>query len=75
MFQSIWTIFKEPTLILAKVTLFQILPLKNAVLKDFQCRGSAIGRWLHFVNINQQKHTHLPVNNSITHPKPIHRFT
>jgi hypothetical protein len=31
MFQSIWTIFKEPTLVLAKVTLFQILPLKCSV--------------------------------------------
>jgi hypothetical protein len=31
MFQSIWTIFREPTLVLAKVTLFQILPLKCSV--------------------------------------------
>jgi hypothetical protein len=31
MFQSIWTIFREPTLVLAKVTLFQILPLKCRV--------------------------------------------
>jgi hypothetical protein len=31
MFQSIWTIFREPTLVLAKVALFQILPLKCSV--------------------------------------------
>jgi hypothetical protein len=31
MFQSIWIIFREPTLVLAKVTLFQILPLKCSV--------------------------------------------
>jgi hypothetical protein len=31
MFQSIWTIFREPTLVLAKLTLFQILPLKFSV--------------------------------------------
>jgi hypothetical protein len=31
MFQSIWTIFREPTLVLAKTTLFQILPLKCSV--------------------------------------------
>jgi hypothetical protein len=31
MFQSIWTIFRELTLVLAKVTLFEILPLKCSV--------------------------------------------
>jgi hypothetical protein len=31
MFQSIWNIFREPTLVLVKVTLFQILPLKCSV--------------------------------------------
>jgi hypothetical protein len=31
MFPSIWSIFREPTLVLAKVTLFQILPLKCSV--------------------------------------------
>jgi hypothetical protein len=39
MFQSIWTIFRELMLVLAKVTLFEILPLKYKV-KNFQCRGS-----------------------------------
>jgi hypothetical protein len=31
MFQSIWTNFREPTLVLAKVTLFSDLPLKCSV--------------------------------------------
>jgi hypothetical protein len=31
MFQSIWTVFREPMLVLAKVKLFQILPLKCSV--------------------------------------------
>jgi hypothetical protein len=31
MFQSIWTIFRELTLVFAKVKLFQILPLKCSV--------------------------------------------
>jgi hypothetical protein len=42
MFQSMWTIFREPTLVLAKVTLFNVLPLKCSVQRIFSAVVQAV---------------------------------
>jgi hypothetical protein len=42
MFQSIWTIFREPTLVLAKVILFQIFTIKMQCYKIFSVVVQAV---------------------------------